>query len=188
MIADKEFSKMEFNPFKKVDSKLKSILGGTDEKMMKYVLLMYDVNSPLRQFYPELSKRKEFAASMAGYDLMKENVTVLFDFKDGDTPNEELLSMVINYLKYQNNWVWSMIVSNSEAFYEYNKRVMMPVEGNKDKDILQAINIKTQIMESQDQIYQRLQRYYKELSGGDDLLEEALTKRKRISPESVATR
>lgn len=192
MISDKEYSKMEFDPTVKktltaVYPKLKDIVGSGDDKMHRYVILMYDVNSPLRQHYPELGKRKEFAASMAGYDLMKDDVTGLFDFKINDEPHEELLDMIIRYLKYQNNWVWSMIVSNEQAFYEYNRRVMMPVEGNRDKDILQAISIKTQIMNSQDDIYQRLQKYYRDLSGGDTNLEEAITVRKRLRPEEIAS-
>lgn len=195
MINDIEYSKMEFNPVVKksltvVYPKLKEIVGEVDDKMIRYVLLMYDVNSPLRYNYPDLFKRKQLAASAAGYKLDTEDVTELFDFKikkgDEYETHEKLLDIIIKYLKYQNNWVWSMIVSNSEAFYEYNRRVMMPVEGNRDKDILQAINIKTQIMQSQDEIYQRLQRYFKELSGGDDKIEDAITKRKRIRPEDIA--
>lgn len=194
MISDKEYKRMEFNPVVKKSltveyPKLKGILGEGDDRMMRYVLLMYDMNSPLREYYPELDKRKQFAASMAGYDLDKEDVTELFDFKvkgeDGEyTPNEHFINMIMAYLKYQNNWVWSMIVSNSEAFYEFNKRVMMPVDGARDKDILQAINIKTQIMESQDQVYQRLQKYYRELTGDDQEIEEII-KRKRIRPENI---
>ena len=182
---------MEFDPTVKKSlttayPKLKDIVGPSEDKMLRYVILMYDVSSPLRQHYPELGKRKEFAASIAGYDLMKDNVVSLFDFKVDDEPNEVLLDIIIKYLKYQNNWVWSMIVSNEQAFYEYNRRVMMPVEGNKDKDILQAINIKTQIMSSQDEIYQRLQKYYRDLSGGDTNLEEAITIKKRLRPEEIA--
>jgi hypothetical protein len=152
---------------------------------------MYDINSPLRHHYPDLVKRKQFAADLAGYDLMKDDVTTLFEFKikndlDEYVPNEEMLKVIMKYLKYQNNWVWSMIVSNEQAFYEYNMRVMMPVDGARDKDILQAINIKTQIMTSQDEIYQRLQKYYRDLSGGDTQLEEVITKRKRLRPEEIA--
>lgn len=188
---EKELSILEFNPMVKKNMlsaypKLKEIVGDVDDKLIRYVILMYDIKSPLRHHYPELGKRKEFAASMAGYDLMKDDVITLFDFKINDEPYEELLDMIMKYLKYQNNWVWSMIVSNEQAFYEYNRRVMMPVEGNRDKDILQAINIKTQIMVSQDEIYQRLQKYYRDLSGGDDKLEDAITFRKRLRPEEIA--
>lgn len=187
---------MEFNPTVKKDmtvvySKLKDIMGDADDRMMRYVILMYDVNSPLKSHYPELMKRKEHAAAVAGYDLMKEDVTPLFEFRtktndDEYEPHEELLNLTMRYLKYQNNMVWQMIVSNEEAFSEYSRRVMMPVDGNRDKDILQAVEIKTKIMQSMDDIYQRLQRYTKELSGGDDNLEEMITKRKRVRPEEIA--
>ena len=196
MIDDTEFLKVEFNPTVKknlttVYPKLKDIVGVVDDKQLRYVILMYDINSPLRHHYPDLVKRKQFAADMAGYDLNKDDVTTLFEFKikndqDEYVPNEDMLKMIMKYLKYQNNWVWSMIVSNEQAFYEYNMRVMMPVDGARDKDILQAINIKTQIMTSQDEIYQRLQKYYRDLSGGDSQLEEVITKRKRLRPEEIA--
>lgn len=195
MISDKEYSKMEFNPIVKKDltiayPKLKALMGDVDDKMLRYVILMYDVHSPLKNHYPELHKRKEHAAALAGYDLMKDDVTHLFDFRvkidDDYEPHEELLKITMKYLKYQNNMVWQMIVSNEQAFSEYSRRVMMPVDGNKDKDILQAVEIKTKIMQSMDDIYQRLQRYTKELSGGDDNLEEMITKRKRLRPEEIA--
>lgn len=193
----KLFERMEFNPTIKKSlaaeyPKLKQLLGDFDDKMARYVILMYDHLSPLREHYPDLKKRKEFAASMAGYDLNKDDVSCLYDFKikeeDDYVPYDELLDMILKYLRYQNNWIWSMIVSNEQAFYEYNRRVMMPVEGNRDKDILQAINIKTQVMESQDQIYQRLQKYYREFSAGDTDLESEIAKRKKMSPESIAVR
>lgn len=186
---------MEFNPVVKKSltaayPKLKQIVGDVDDRMLRYVLLMYDMNSPLREYYPEVSKRKQFAASIAGYDLDKDDVVPLFDFKikDGDdeVAYDELLNLIIKYLKYQNNYVWSMVVGNEQAFYEFNKRVMLPVDGTRDKDILQAITIKTQIMDAQDNIVQRLQKYLRQLTGDDEQLEESITKRKRIRPEDIA--
>jgi len=198
MISENDYLRMEFNPTVKkkvtvVYPKLKQVVGDVDDKMMRYVLLMYDQNSPLREYYPELGKRKNFAASIAGYDLDKDDVTELFDFKikneeDEYVPCEAMLELIMKYLKYQNNWIWSMIISNEQAFYEFNQRVMMPVDGSRDKDILQAVNIKTQIMQSQDDIAQRLKKYFRELSGGDEQLEDAIIKRKRLSPESQAKR
>lgn len=206
MLKDTDFSKMEFFPLCKRAMcveypKLCSIVNPTLDKdcnkvkskldkTIRYILLMYDANSPLRLYYPDLEQRKIAAADLAGFDWGEDDMEEILEFKikteGGVVPNEDMLVMIMNYLKYQNNWVWTMIVSNSEAFYEYNKRVMMPVEGNRDKDILQAINIKTQIMQSQDDIYQRLQRYYKDMSGGDPTLEEEIKVRKRLRPEEIA--
>lgn len=206
MLRDTDFLKMEFNPMAKKAicveyPKLREIVKLQDDKSiekvkskldktLRYILLMYDVNSPMRAYYPDLEQRKTAAADMAGFDWDTETMEEIFEFKikveESVVPNDDLLNMVMDFLKYQNNWVWTMIVSNSEAFYEYNRRVMMPVEGTRDKDILQAINIKTQIMSSQDDIYQRLQRYYRDLSGGDTVLEDAVKVRKRLRPEEIA--
>jgi len=197
MISEKDFSRMEFSPTSKRSMltaypKLKTIIGDADDRMIRYVLLMYDMNSPLREYYPELEKRKQFAASTAGYDLDKDDVTGLFDFKikveDEEVAYEELLNLIVKYLKYQNNYVWSMIVGNEQAFYEFNKRVMIPVDGTRDKDILQAVDIKNKLMDAQDNIVQRLQRYLRELTGEDDKLEESITKRKRLRPENINVR
>lgn len=194
MLTDKDFSIMEFNPLSKraltaCYPKLKGIVGDVDDKMLRYVLMMYDMKSPLREYYPELDKRKQFAASMAGYDVDKDDVSGLLDFKvkvDGEEVTyEELLDVIIKYLKYQNNYMWSMIVSNEQAFYEFNKRVMIPVDGARDKDILQAVDIKNKLMDAQDVIVQRLQKYFRELTGEDDKLEQSITKRKRLRPENI---
>ena len=196
MIPNEEFSRMEFNPTVKkslttVYPKLKEILGSGDDRMIRYILLMYDQNSPLRHHYPDLFKRKQFAADLAGYDLDKEDVVAIYEFRvkveDGYEPYEELINLTMKYLKYQNNMVWQMIVSNEQAFSEYSRRVMMPVDGAKDKDILQAVEIKTKIMQSMDDIFQRLQKYNRELTGGDDKLEDVVV-RKRLTPESLAKR
>ncbi len=77
MIPDKDFSIMEFNPLIKgkiLDKypKLKELMGEADDKVVRYILLMYDLNSPLRHHYPELFKRKQFAADLAGYNLDKD--------------------------------------------------------------------------------------------------------------------
>ena len=206
MLRDTDFLKMEFNPMAKkavcveypklreivklqLDKDAEKVKSKLD-KTIRYILLMYDVNSPMRAYYPDLEQRKTVAADMAGFDWGVDSMEEVFEFKlkveDAIVPNDDLLNMIMEFLKYQNNWVWTMIVSNSEAFYEYNRRVMMPVEGTRDKDILQAINIKTQIMSSQDDIYQRLQRYYRDLSGGDTVLEDAVKVRKRLRPEEIA--
>lgn len=198
MIDEKEYSRMEFNPVVKksltvVYPKLKDIVGSVDDKQIRYIILMYDINSPLRNHYPDLARRKEFAASIAGYDLSSDQVEELFEFKvKGDlgefVPNEQMLKVIIDYLMYTSSRVWSLIVSNEQFFYECAKRVLVPVEDDRDKDLLTAVSTKTKLIESMDAINERLQRYYKDLSGGDTQLEEVITKRKRLSPESIATR
>ena len=197
MIPEKDFSSMEFNPAIKgkiLDKypKLRGIIGDVDDRVARYILLMYDMKSPIRHNYPDLLKRKQFAADMAGFDVESEEVVGIFEFKvkeeEGYVPDDGLIDAVLKYLQYQNNMIFTMIVSNEQAFFEYNKRVMMPVEGSKDKDILQAVEIKTKIMAAMDEIFQRLQKYTRELTGSDDKLSEAITRKKMTTPESLAKR
>jgi hypothetical protein len=181
-----DYSKMEFDPtVKKLDGRVKAIIGCDNERILRYILLMYDKNSPIPAAYQSLQQRKEMAASIAGYDLMKDNVAPLFEFKKDEESYDELIGWISNYLRYQNNLLWCLIVSQEQAFHEFTSRVMMPVTGDKDKDILSAVNIKNSIMSSQDDIITRLDKYYRQLSGGDEVLETQIKSRKRFTPETV---
>lgn len=189
---------MEFNPTVRKNlivayPKLKEIVGQVDDKQLRYVLLMYDVNSPMRNHYPDLAKRKEFSASMAGYNVDTDNVEELFEFKIKNNEkeyvsNEQLLKLIMDYLMYASSRIWSLIVSNEQFFYECSKRVLVPVEDDRDKDLLTAVSTKTKLIESMDAINERLQRYYSQLTGGDSQLDDTIAKKKRLSPESIATR
>lgn len=181
---------MEFNPvdkglFKK-SPELPKIMGTDNEKMIRYVLLMYDQKSPLHREYPDIDQRKTQAASIAG---IEENVDNYFTFtvpgEDGPMPFEELLNTVSKFTQYQNSRLWSLIVVNTEAFYEYQRRIMAQVGGEVDKDALSAVTLKTKLLEAIDQIHRRLEKYYDELTGGDKKLEEAVTQ-KRWRPEAIA--
>lgn len=176
---------MEFNPTeKKIDSRVAGIIGCSDDRILRYILLMYDKNSPMISAYQNLQQRKQAAATIAGFDLSKEDVGFLFEFKC-DEKYGDPIGWIMNFLRYQNNLLWCLIVSQEQAFYEFTARVIMPVAGDKDKDILSAVNIKNSIMTSQDEIITRLDKYYRQLSGGDDNLEAAIKTKKRFTPESV---
>ena len=181
-----DYSKMDIDPAsKKLDPKAFEVTGCSDDKTVRYILLMYDKNSPLVGAYQSLPQRKEMAASIAGFDLQKTDMTRLFEFKIGEESNDEFISCVMKFLRHQNNLLWCLIVSQEQAFYEFTSRVIMPVTGDRDKDILSAVNIKNSIMSSQDEIITRLDKYYRQLSGGDESLEAVIKTRKRFTPENI---
>ena len=78
--------------------------------------------------------------------------------------------MVDEFLRKQNNRIWSMIVSNEQTFFEYQTKLLSPVEGERDKDILQALQIKSKIMDDLNTINDRLDSYYMKLYGEDQEL------------------
>ena len=202
-----DFSKMKYNPTTDVlKTELKDILAISDLRMAKYILLMYDEKSPMKEYYPDLEKRKDFCADIAGYDSVKDE-TVIKSLKSmtkerkipvGDAEDQkfktvvdiwdEFVDAVLNYVTHQNSRLWAMIVTNEQAFYEYQRRVMAEVDGGAGKNSLDAINMKTKLLEAMDDIDKRLESYYSKISGGDQSMEDMASRRRRTSAESNAKR
>lgn len=209
MIKAAEYASMEFNPTVKKDvlveyPKLKDIFSEISDKEMRYLLLVYDKNSPIKKYYPNLKKRKDFAAYIAGYDTEVDNLVPVFDFtiekttpaviEDGEEVEPEKTTTVVydalikslsSFLAYQNSRLWAMIVTNEQAFYEYQEKVMSSVVLSDDKDALSAISIKTKLLEAMDAIHKRLDIYYSEFTGDDTNVQSAISK-KRITSEAIA--
>ncbi len=204
VIKSAEYSAMEFNPVVKKDMiaeypRLKEIFGDISDREIRYLLLVYDKNSPIKKLYPQLKKRKEFAADLAGYDIEVDNILPITDFittevipatdeeeeKRYTVVYEKLIKALSSFLAYQNSRLWTMIVTNEQAFYEYQEKVMSSVSSSDDKDALSAISIKTKLLEAMDTIHNRLDTYYAEFTGDDKDVQSAMSK-KKITSEALA--
>jgi hypothetical protein len=162
----------------------KEYKGDFKDKVIKYICYLYDPNSPLKEFFPDMSRRKEQAATLSGFDLedkrFKDIVEAVMSLK-----NKGVLLMIDEYLRFVNSRTWSMIVSNEETFYEYQSKLLRSVEAERDKDLLQALQIKGKIMEDLDNINERLEKYYLKLYAGDEDLVKTITTRRTITPENL---
>lgn len=208
-IMNLDFSKMKYNPdtdVLKKNPELEGIIGISDLKMVKYILLMYDEKSPMKDYYPDLEKRKDFCAALAGYDNVKDSDTISSlksmtkevkipvgdpedqKFKTSIEIWDEFVDAVLNYVTHQNSRLWAMIVTNEQAFYEYQRRVMAEVDGGVSKNSLEAISTKTKLLEAMDDIDRRLESYYNKLSGGDSAIEDMASRKRRTTAESNAKR
>jgi hypothetical protein len=188
--TDKDFSRCVFNPMGKKSLKetdLSSILKdfpneekGKEEGLLRYIVSMYDSWSPLVKNEPDLEKRKIVAAKIAGLD--------------GGQFTDDLFSNRLDYAiraineyirSYGQNRLWAMIISETERFWEYNYRLMKPVEGERDREILASLDVKTKLAEELDKMNDRLDSYYKRLYGEDDGLMDA-SRAKKWTPEFIA--
>jgi len=186
-----DFNKMIFSPFKVKGSlkkkypkmKMFSSFQSAEDQMIAYVLYMYDQNTPMKEQFPDLKIRKEQAAILSGFDLVKDNEKLhdIFFFQ-----SSKLVDMVDEFLRKQNNRIWSMIVSNEQTFFEYQTKLLSPVEGDRDKDILQALQIKSKIMDDLNTINDRLDSYYMKLYEEDQELLKVIKADKRLTPEFIA--
>jgi len=197
---------MEYNPTQKgkmvsIYPDLKSVFGeNPDDKAIRYIILMYDQKSPLRSSHPGPDSRRMAAAMAAGYDTSDEDLMEQLatftqkEVREGKSgsgvgvsvPWTEMLDMVSNYLRFRSSRLWTLIVSNEQSFYEYQRKVMTEVTMEVDKDALAAVNVKTKLLESMDEMHRRLDKYYSDLTGGDKSLEDSLIKKRASTPESQA--
>lgn len=148
--------------------------------IIKYICYMYDQSSPMKKHYPELEQRKRECSLLSGLAKMPPLEEAMIDMS-----SELFIISIDGFLKHQNNRVWSMIVSNEEVFYEYQSKLLVKTEEERDKDLLQALQIKSKIMNDMDEINKRLEAYYDKLYQGDQELA-AKVIIKNITPEDIA--
>jgi len=199
MILSKEsFDNMIINPygddfdFESHRDLLNNIMGGIWrkrskllEKIVKYILYMYDLRSPMRRQISEIKQRKQECAILAGFELEKgrdkAEVDRLFNFED-----EQAFDFVLNFLRYQNNKTWAVLVSNEEVLFQYQEELLKPVTNYKtDKDKLSAHDLKSKLMAESDKILERIELYEEKIYGTDkDLLNKV--RQAPITPEQIA--
>lgn len=192
MHIDKDFKKMKIPPFGanadysilKDIPKLKDIDVPTvyKKKVINFVLLAYDPESPFVKRYQNVKKRILAVCDYTGLSSAKNEK--LYNSIIGYN-NQPIILAIDSYVKWLNSRLWSQIVANETAFYEYQGEVMETVEGDSSKDKLAALNTKTKILEALDQISLRLDGYYSQLYQNDERLEN-IVKTKMVTPESIA--
>jgi hypothetical protein len=154
----------ELNKFESFTTPLRADL----DKLIKFVVIMYDKKSPFTKVFQDVDLRKKECAAYAGYDLEKDKdiLTGIFNFTD-----PEFAAMVIEFLKDQNSRVWSMIVSNEQTFYEFQKVLLTEVLATTDRDRLTAVAIKSKLMEESSNTSERIDKYYQMLFGSGEVAE-----------------
>lgn len=193
--TEKHFLSCPFNPLDKslfvTYPKLKGLIYGRDaktidewEKLMRYIIALYDPGSPLIKDNNDLTVRKQAAAEVAGFDIVLENDYLLKIYTCDD---DDFTEVTVLYLKlYGNSRLWTMIQANLQTFWEYSLRLMTPISrAEKDKDLVSAVSMKSKMSEDLETINDRIERCLKKFYNGDIELEEK-AKIKRITPESIA--
>src|ERR1017187_9155694 len=193
-----------FNPLHKDVLKKYPVLSevSTNERLLKYILCLYDPKSPLiRDYRNNVANRKREAARLAGYDLFKD-VKFLEDLYSFQ--NKIAASSAIVFLReHIHNMLWTMIVSHEQTFYEYNERLLKPVEDAlsytsinkegreeetsvdvKEKDIMSTVSMKSKLIDDCKKIYNLLTEYYEKMFEDKELREQVVVS--RITPESMA--
>ncbi len=177
MYKAEDFKKCLFNPIKEdlfsnYDQLhvIKKINSAISDKLMKYIIAVYDFNSPIVYKNRDLKTRKQQGAEFAGYDLMNDGsingiMNLEYDY---------VVEAVDVFLKqFIHNRIWYMISCNESIFWEYGKRMISPVKDSEDgkkmteKAITEAMVLKTKLSEDMQSIDERLDASYKRLYGDE---------------------
>jgi hypothetical protein len=147
-----------------------------DVPLIKYVALLYDQKSPMRLKIPDINERKRECASIAG---LPKNSEEIFNLND-----DKVLVYINAYLRHQSSKVWAILSANEEVLWQYQQELLTPIKDfRSDKDKLQALEIKTKLMQECDAIIKRIEAYEDKLFGDNkDKKSEIL----KMSPESIA--
>ena len=193
MFKQSDFSKCLFNPYTedlfktyKQLSVFKDISINIDDKLMKYIIVVYDYNSPIVLKYRDLKVRKQQGAEFSGYSVLDESMQSIFNLEE-----EYMLKAVDLFLKkFIHNRTWYMICANESIFWEYGQRMLKPVgaeeEGGKklsEKDLIAAMQAKTKLSEDMSSIDERLDSGYKRLYGDENM---GRFTNRATTPESIA--
>tara|TARA_R100001463_G_scaffold28672_3_gene65641 strand:- start:9439 stop:10071 length:633 start_codon:yes stop_codon:yes gene_type:complete len=152
------------------------------EKLIKYIIYMYDKNTPMRELYQELQERKVECALLSGYSEKKDKTILeeLYNLTD-----KRACELISSFLKYQNHKSWALLVSNEEVLWQYQQELLNPItDFRQDKEKLQALEIKSKLMNECDSIIKRIEGYEEKIYGDDKKLKDAM--KNITSPENIA--
>jgi hypothetical protein len=196
IFADAEFGQMMFNVNKVAHNRsifkafpalnkvpeLRRPVGKGFEKnrVMRYICLMYDKNSPFRRRFPDISKRKIEAAKHAGYKLEEGGIFAekVEDMLTGKIPH--INRMLVAYLRLHRNIKFSYLVSMEESFYH----LMEQVTGGDMKNLNQLKEIQAEIEETMADILSDDNTHLIQ----DSVLKYIEDKRINLRPEDIARR
>jgi hypothetical protein len=157
-----------------------------DDRVIRFVFAMYDPKSPLVRDYPDLNTRKLSAATIAGFDIAnKEEERLMEQLFSCDS--EFLVLLIKNFLKeVVKSRVWAAIQADEQVFWEFVIRLLLPItRGDKDKDLVAAVSVKTKLSEDKENINERIDRNWSRFVGDDQQLVKKM-ETSDFSPEGYA--
>ncbi len=204
------FDKLIFNPFELSnedlmeaarETRLKDAIGAEEGilgsrhkdlswqcKQIRYVLYLYDKNSPLWITDPDIVNRKKRAASLAGFDILVNEAKTfddLFFLKD-----PYLAKSVTAFIKYQHSNELSVLISTEQVLYELQSALREESSDFKDdKQKIEYFKTKAALLQEQDRILTLINKYMQQIWQSDTAAYEVtmdLEYNRKVTPEQIA--
>jgi hypothetical protein len=118
--------------------------GIDNDKLMKYIILMYDKNSPYRKKYTDVLKRKIEVAHDVDFKTIEGGnfEPPVEDFLKGK--NEKVNKKIVAYVRMHRNYKYSYLVTIDESYYS----LMLDILGGATKQIGSAKEVQGELEET----------------------------------------
>lgn len=190
----KEYALMQFDPsrvpegmsilkFYKDLSKVKAFRDDPgpeidNEKVIQFIMLTYDKNSPYRKKYPDVLKRKIEVAHDCQFKITDGGVfeSATEDFLKGK--NRIVNRKIVEYVRLHRNFKYSFLVSMENAYYN----LMLEILGGDTKNVMKAKELRDELEESVLEIFNDDTNSFIK----DELLRYMESERLELRPEDIA--
>jgi hypothetical protein len=155
------------------------------DKVLRYIIYLYDPNSDLVTDVPDLPSRKRHAATLAGFEQEDKELTTIFQFREPKVV--DLIHCFLTEIYHNRDYrEWCTLQQElDEATRLRLKGLDDDTEDNEeDVDLFKASDLKGKLRKQCDDIHEKLDRLEKKLFGGDIDLQETAYKSRFINPES----
>jgi hypothetical protein len=153
-----------------------------------YIILVYSADSPLNNILNlSLSDKKKQAALMAGFrQNEKGKFPAIVENSMIEINNDAMLDLVFQFLRMQNDRIWTEIITLQEEYDEAVRlRIKTVTNEVSDKNILGAADLKSRLRRECENILENLAKYEKKFYGENTEVKEKI-RESGISLEGVA--
>lgn len=149
-----------------------------NEKVMQFIMLTYDKNSPYRKKFPDVLKRKIEVAHDCQFKITDGGVfeSATEDFLKGK--NRIVNRKIVEYVRLHRNFKYSFLVSMENAYYN----LMLEILGGDTKNVMKAKELRDELEESVMEIFNDDTNSFIK----DELLRYMETERLELRPEDIA--
>jgi hypothetical protein len=124
------------------------------DTLIKYIVLAFDINSPVRYTYNDMYEQRVKAAQIAGFEVNKNGKFPKAVEEMLLCENPDVNRMIIRYVAMMNNEDYATFVAFSEALRKQQEKILAgDVDQEKTKEMIANINtLKSSIKDLKEQL------------------------------------
>ena len=91
-------------------------------RVIRYIVYMYDKNSPMIHYHPDYSRRMQECAALSGFDVRSEKPKFMeLIYRQNDPA---MAKMAFEYIRHQKAPEWAQLCANEKMFYDNIRDIM----------------------------------------------------------------